>query len=174
MRVISGSLKGRIYSSPKSAAIHPMSEKMRGAIFSALGDIEGLTILDAYSGSGAISIECASRGSKEIIAIEGNKRAVNLIKENIKTLNINNIKIIQATVEGWLKTSSDRFDVIIADPPYDNIKEKTILALSMRLSSGGVLVLSWPNNIELPTIGSLMLLKKKDYGDSQLGFFRSL
>lgn len=172
MRVISGFLKGRIFNSPKNSSVHPMSEKMRGAIFSALGDIEGLSVLDAYSGSGAISFESISRGAKVVVAIDDNKRVATIIRENLKILKVTDIKLIQATVEGWLKTSTDIFDIIVADPPYDNIKVKTILALSKRLTAGGLLVLSWPSAIDLPVIDSMTLIKKKDYGDSQLGFFR--
>ncbi len=55
MRVISGFLGGRNFESPHGHRTHPMSEKVRGAIFGALGDIKGLTVLDAFSGSGRIS-----------------------------------------------------------------------------------------------------------------------
>lgn len=61
LRVISGSLGGRLINSPPGNKTHPMSEKMRGAIFNILGNIEGLDVLDAYSGSGAIALEAISR-----------------------------------------------------------------------------------------------------------------
>ncbi len=172
MRIISGSLKGRIYASPKSELVHPMSEKMRGAIFSALGDISGLTVLDAYSGSGAVSLESASRGAKNVTAIEANKKAANIISTNIRSLGISNIKLICSSVEGWLRTSNDLFDIVIADPPYDKTNVNTAIALSSRLVGGGILILSWPAMIDLPVIESLSLIKTKNYGDSQLGFFR--
>ncbi|MBX4199607.1 RsmD family RNA methyltransferase, partial [Candidatus Saccharibacteria bacterium] len=53
MRIISGQLKGRNFASPRGHKTHPMSDKMRGALFNILGDIEGLSFLDAFSGSGA-------------------------------------------------------------------------------------------------------------------------
>ena len=53
MRVISGWLGGRIFESPHGHRTHPMSDKIRGAVFGVLGDIKGLTVLDAFAGSGA-------------------------------------------------------------------------------------------------------------------------
>jgi 16S rRNA (guanine966-N2)-methyltransferase len=70
VRIIAGSLKGRTFSEPHGHRTHPMSEKVRGALFNALGDIEGLTFLDAFAGSGALSFEAASRGAKSVIAID--------------------------------------------------------------------------------------------------------
>ena len=60
MRVISGKFGGQLFDAPKGHRTHPMSEKVRGALFSVLGDISGLTVLDAFAGSGALSIEAIS------------------------------------------------------------------------------------------------------------------
>ena len=57
MRVIAGFLGGRVFESPHGHRTHPMSEKMRGAIFGVLGDIKQLRVLDVFSGSGAVSID---------------------------------------------------------------------------------------------------------------------
>ena len=62
MRIIAGSLGGRVFKAPSGHRTHPMSEKIRGAIFNALGDISDLTVLDAFTGSGALCFEAVSRG----------------------------------------------------------------------------------------------------------------
>ena len=72
MRVIAGRLGGRNFDSPKTQRTHPMSDKVRGALFNALGDLGGLTVLDAFAGSGACSLEAASRGATEVLAIDIN------------------------------------------------------------------------------------------------------
>jgi 16S rRNA (guanine966-N2)-methyltransferase len=69
MRVVAGSLKGRIFNEPSGHQTHPMSEKVRGALFNALGDIEGLSVLDAFAGSGALSFEAVSRGAKSVVRL---------------------------------------------------------------------------------------------------------
>lgn len=172
MRVVSGSLGGRQFDSPKKKLTHPMSEKMRGAIFSVLGDIEGLSILDVFSGSGSLAIEAYSRGANRIIAIEADKNACQTIINNLSSLGINNdsVKVVNARIEGWLNTTNDTFDLVFADPPYKTANSQVAERLIRRLNKDGVMVLSWPGNKELPAIGTL--IKAMDYGDSRLGFFK--
>ncbi|HKX24038.1 MAG TPA: RsmD family RNA methyltransferase, partial [Candidatus Saccharimonadales bacterium] len=83
MRVIAGELGGRFFAGPDSTATHPMAERVRGAMFNALGDIEGLTVLDAFAGSGALAFEAISRGAKSVVVVERDKRAQRIIAENI-------------------------------------------------------------------------------------------
>ena len=70
MRIIAGYLGGRQFNSPRSNRTHPMSDKARGGLFNALGDISGLTVLDAFAGSGALSFEAISRGAESVIAVD--------------------------------------------------------------------------------------------------------
>lgn len=69
MRIISGIYGGRTIQSPSGHKTHPMSEKMRGAIFNALGDIKGLSFLDAYGGSGAVALEAISRAQLMLLQL---------------------------------------------------------------------------------------------------------
>ena len=68
MRIIAGTLKGQQFQTPHSHKTHPMGDKIRGALFNVLGDIEGLSFLDAFSGSGALAFEAASRGAASVLA----------------------------------------------------------------------------------------------------------
>jgi 16S rRNA (guanine966-N2)-methyltransferase len=173
MKIISGYLGGRSFSS-NSNTTHPMSEKMRGALFNALGDIVGLQIMDAFSGSGALSFEAISRGAAKVVAVESNKSAQKDIAENIKTLNLaSKVKLIKGPVLGYIKTSPNSiFDVILADPPYEKLQMDTLLALEGRINGGGVMVLSFPPEQSLPEYKLLENLSEKDYGDSRLVFYR--
>lgn len=162
---------GRQFDSPKKASVHPMSEKMRGAIFNALGDISGLTVLDAFSGSGALSFEAASRGASEVLAIERDKFAQKSINESIKKLNLDNkVKLIKASASAWLETSDQKFDIILLDPPYDNLQMELLKKLAAR--SRHLVILSLPpdNNFELKDGFELIL--DKNYGDATLIFYR--
>jgi 16S rRNA (guanine966-N2)-methyltransferase len=69
MRIIAGELKGRNIQEPYGHRTHPMSEKVRGAVFNALGDIEGLAVLDAFAGTGALSFEAVIKkhGNAQLI-----------------------------------------------------------------------------------------------------------
>lgn len=121
MRIISGSLGGQQFASTKGHRTHPMSDKMRGALFNALGDISGLTVLDAFAGSGAISFEAVSRGAAHSMAIERDRQAQQAIAESIEKLKLNSrIKLVKASANSWLGTSDDLFDIVLVDPPWED------------------------------------------------------
>lgn len=173
MRIIAGSLGGRQFDSPKKASVHPMSEKVRGAIFNALGDIGGLTVLDAFAGSAALSFEAASRGASEVLAIERDKSAQKTITENIKKLGLaDRIKLINAGAGAWLETSELRFDIVLLDPPYDNLQPELLKNLANR--SGNIVVFSLPPTAEFTLGDNFKLVSSKSYGDATLTYYRRL
>jgi 16S rRNA (guanine966-N2)-methyltransferase len=176
MRVISGYLGGRNFLSPSGHRTHPMSDKMRGGLFSALGDISDLDVLDVYSGSGALAFEAASRGAKTVIAIEADKSAYGIIKQNIETLALEDkVEVTKAYFKSWSnRKRALMFDLILADPPYDYIVFKDIEKLPLHITAGGIMVLSWPGKEEIPEINSLDIIQNKTYGDSQLVFYRKI
>jgi 16S rRNA (guanine966-N2)-methyltransferase len=173
MRIIAGTLGGRIFDSPGGHRTHPMSDKARGAIFNALGDIGGLTILDPFAGSGALSFESISRSAAHATAIESDKTAQKTIAQNIINLGLSNrVKLIKAAANAWLSTNADAmFDIILLDPPYDNLQAQLLTKLADHLSPDGILVLSWPGDAKLPEFPKLRLVSTKNYGDIQLGFY---
>jgi 16S rRNA (guanine966-N2)-methyltransferase len=175
MRIISGSLGGRTFDSPGTFKTHPMSDKARGALFNILGDIEGLTFLDAFAGTGALSFEAVSRGAASSLAIEQDKAAQRVVLANIKTLGLGRqVKLIQASAGAWLSTSTDSFDVVVCDPPYNDLQFNLIERLAERVRADGLLVLSWPESTEIPEIDGLRLLDHRGYGDATLAFYRQI
>jgi len=174
MRIIAGRLGGRQFTSPKNTKTHPMSDKVRGAIFNSLGDISNLSVLDAFSGSGALSYEAASRGASSVVAVESDRNAIVAIKRNIQDLDLSRvIKPINVKVNVWLEASPpEKFDVILADPPYDNLSDSSIRSLLPRLTPNGILVLSWPPKQNNPKFENMQQIKTKNYGDSSLVFYR--
>lgn len=175
MRVISGSLGGRNLISPKSKSTHPMSDLVKGALFNSLGDITNLSVLDAFSGSGSLAIEAYSRGAKKVVAIESNNKAYMAIKENIASLKISDkLDAKHIFFNTWSNNASDQFDIIIADPPYNKLLLKEISKLPKHLINSGILVLSWPRNIEFPNIAGLKIIKHNYYGDANLAFYNKV
>lgn len=151
-----------------------MSEKARGAIFGVLGDIKGLTMLDAFAGSGALAIEAISRGAKSAIAIEVDKGAHSIIVANLKDLGIaERVKVIRAFAGAWsTRHQAEFFDLIFVDPPYDNVPYRDLKSLPRHLAEGGTLVLSWPGKAETLKLESLTPVHQKNYGDAQLIFYQ--
>jgi 16S rRNA (guanine966-N2)-methyltransferase len=176
MRVIAGKLGGRTFDAPRSHRTHPMSERMRGALFNTLGDIEDLIVLDAFGGSGALSIEAISRGAKKSTVIEIDKTAHNIIISNLKNLGLEDfVKAVRANVSSWSDNNPDeQFDLLLCNPPFDKINLELIKKLTRHIKKDGLLVLSWPTNISAPEIPQLDLVsvREKNYGDAQLIFYR--
>lgn len=176
MRIIAGKLKGLTFTAPRGTKTHPMSDKARGGLFNTLGDITGLGVLDAFSGSGALSYEAISRGASDVTAIESDNQAYRTIKANIIQLGLKDqVRVSQALVKGWLSNNPDRlYDLILVDPPYNDLNEPTIKKLANHLQADGTLALSWPGSKQPIELAGLDIVKIKDYGDAQLVFYKKI
>ena len=176
MRVITGWLGGRIFESPHGHRTHPMSDKIRGGLFGVLGDIKGLTVLDAFSGSGALAIEAISRGASSAVAIEVDKGAHTIIVKNIKALGIEDrIKAVRAFANAWsTRHQAELFDLVLLDPPYDKIPYRDLKFMPRHLKDTGTLILSWPGKAEVLKFEGLEIVQQKIYGDAQLVFFQKI
>ncbi|HSX44343.1 MAG TPA: RsmD family RNA methyltransferase [Candidatus Saccharimonadales bacterium] len=174
MRVISGKLGGRTIEAPKGHRTHPMSDRVRGGLFNALGDIDGLTVLDAFAGSGALSIEAISRGAKHAIAIDIDKGANTTVVNSLKQLGIlDQVKAIRANASGWSDNNPDsQFDLVFSAPPYDDLQLNLVQKLTRHTKPSGIYVLDWPGNLTAPELQSLEIVQQKNYGDAQLVFYR--
>ncbi|HSX06923.1 MAG TPA: RsmD family RNA methyltransferase [Candidatus Saccharimonadia bacterium] len=174
MRVISGKLGGRNFLSPKTHRTHPMSDKIRGALFNALGDLSGLVVLDAFAGSGACSIEAVSRGAREVLAIDIDPEAVKTVAENVRSLGLEDvITVRRKNISGWSRNNQTmQFDVVLADPPYNDIRPDVLERLAVHIRPGGLFVLSWPGSEAVREFAGLEVISHKTYGDAQLVFYK--
>lgn len=174
LRIITGNLGGRQFNSPSGNVTHPMSEKIRGALFNILGDIEGLTVFDTFAGSGAVAFEAISRGAKHAFLVDLDKTAIRTIKENVEELGIEDkVTVMQSNVKGWSNNNTDKqFDIVVCDPPYDTVLEMVIQKLARHVAPNGSLVVSWPSHEPIPIIENMELLRHKTYGNATLAFYR--
>jgi 16S rRNA (guanine966-N2)-methyltransferase len=176
MRIIAGTLKGRELKNPHNHKTHPMSEKMRAALFNILGDIEGLTFLDAFAGTGALAFEAASRGADFVVAVEKDRAVFEAVEESIRMLRLNKtVHATRAHIAGWSvrNIEKDKYDVLLLDPPYDDLQLLLIQKLIKRhIKPGGLAVLSYPGKEEAPAFEFVSMVENKHYGDSQLVFYR--
>jgi len=123
MRIISGYLKGRLITVPQSKFIRPTTDRVRETLFNILNnkiDFENIRVLDLYSGSGSLGIECISRGAESVSFIEKNKLIYFNLIENLKILGIENkCEVIRADAVTFTKKHSTlKYDLILADPPF--------------------------------------------------------
>ncbi len=174
MRIIAGSLKGRLFEAPKGHKSHPMGDKQRGALFNTLGDITGLTVLDLYAGSGALSFEAISRGASRVTAVELDQTAQDSIVNNIHSLGLQeSVTLASSRVASWSKKHiTDWYDVVLCDPPYDRVLEGSIQKLTTHVARGGIFVLSWPSKLSIPEFKSLELIKSNTYANARIIFYK--
>lgn len=166
-------MRGQQFKSPPGHRSHPMSEKMRGALFNALGDIDGLRVLDAYAGSGALSYEAISRGAAAVTAVEKSVLAYRTIKRNIEALSMDSIHATRANVSTWSDNQVDTvFDIVLADPPYNDIRPDILAKLTRHLKPSGVFVVSWPGSEEPVHFSGVEMIKHLKHGDSSLVFYK--
>jgi 16S rRNA (guanine966-N2)-methyltransferase len=175
MRVIAGTLGGRRFNADIGARTHPTAERVRGALFNSLGDIAGLSILDAFAGTGAYAYEAASRGAGSVLAIDRDRRAQQVIAENIRELGLENtVKLVKANCSAWSDNNPDKqFDIVICDVPYDDVQLSTVSKLTRHVKLNGLMVLSYPGRESAPTVNGVVVVdKSKSYGDAALAYYR--
>ena len=151
-------------------ATHPMGERERMALFNMISaHLPGAKVLDAYAGSGALGIEALSRGAESCTFVERASGAAKTVRENLTKLEIpsDEAEVCQQTVARFETTET--FDLILADPPYDNFRLDEIEHLVQFLRVGGVLVLSHPNTID--SVKGLSLLKTRQYARAHISIF---
>lgn len=173
-RLISGQFGGRFIASPHTERTHPMGERMRGALFNILGDIDGMRVLDAFAGTGALGLEALSRGADEVVFIERDRVAQKVLQENIDLLDVNTrARLIKSSVSAWAETAdSPLFDVIFADPPYHDLQLSTVKKLIKYLKPNSLMILSHPGRELAPTVNGVVVVDNRSYGDAALAFYR--
>ena len=176
IRITTGIYRGRPLRMP--AGIRPTQQKVRKALFDILGDIEGVSFLELFAGSGAVALEAVSRGAASAVLVEKESVCVEVIRENIAKLNASNCRLLPVPVyEGMrlLFREGRRFDIVFLDPPYTAGETKKILQTIDEydiLISDGLLVIQ--HSILERLSCRHYLIKEAIYGDTKLSFFRKI
>jgi len=180
MHVTTGLLKRQPLKFPKSKKVRPTQEKVRKAIFDVLGDfVASTSVLDLFSGSGALGIEAISNNARDVVFIEKNALCINTIKQNIKQLQLaSKCRLIGKDVFvalGILHKQKAQFDLIFADAPYGKgLAKKCLLDICKYdiLQPSAILVIEHYKKDELPSVCSaLKLWQQKRYGDTFVSFY---
>lgn len=192
MRIISGRLKGRLMKVPRH--IRPTQDKVRKALFDIIKDIEDLSFLELFAGSGAVGLEAASQGANRVVFVENDPICIGVLKDNLAYLHpsacclfpFDALKAIKK-----LAKEKKNFDIIFLDPPYckragtslqsrlnqaesDSISKKTLKMLSTYdiLAPNGLIVVQHFKKDILPgNLGDLTIFKQSSYGDTLLSFY---
>ena len=122
MRVVGGAARGRPLRAPRGRGTRPTSDRVREAVFDMLGAmdvVEGAAVLDLFAGSGAMGIECLSRGAESAVLVDDAPEAIAAIRQNVAVLGPDEGKatVVRSDALSYL-SSAPLFDLVLADPPY--------------------------------------------------------
>ena len=169
MRIVGGKYRHRLIDYPDNMAVtRPTKDRVREAIFSAIGDINGAKVLDLYAGSGAMGIEALSRGASHTTFVDNSSLAIKTVKQNLDSLKISNEEytLIKDHDENAIKLfveKGQQFDLVILDPPYEKGEYELIvekLDAHHLFSENAIIVMEANRQIILENID---YQKKKEY-----------
>ena len=175
VRIIAGKYGSLLINTPKGHVTHPMGDRIKSSMFNSLGDkIQDALVLDAFAGSGALGLEALSRGAKHTTFVDRDNSAVEVLKSNIELLKCNDdTQVIKSGLATWANDYKGKFDIIFADPPYDNLQLSTVTRLFKLLNSNGLMVLSYPGRGEAPSgTNGVVVVDNRSYGTAALAFYR--
>ena len=183
MRIVGGKFKGHNIAPPAGSATRPTSDRVREAVFNILAhgiaglEVEGARVLDLFAGTGAMGLEAVSRGARFCQFVEDSAEARGLIRKNADALGVIGL------VKIWRRDAADlgscapqpAFDLAFADPPYSRgMGDKALSALIAGgwLNANAIVVLEEAAKAEVADVPGLALIDRRDYGDTQVRFYR--
>lgn len=174
MRVIAGELKGQRLVAPRGWRVRPTSDRVREAVFSALGGrVEGARVLDLYCGTGALAIEALSRGAAEAVLVDRDSRAA---LGNVERLGLGErARLVRADIPRWLagEPGEPPFDLVFVDAPYrlaDRVGQELDTHLPRLLAGGGRAIVESAARRPL-RVDSLERLRQRRYGATDVSFY---
>ncbi len=175
MRVIAGRFRSRKLKTVPDLTVRPTPDRLRETLFNVLAPrIEGAVFLDAYAGSGAVGIEALSRGARHVIVIERNGKALEVLRENLRSLGIER----EATVvrgSAAVLLPNYKADIAFVDPPYEQIEEYADSLAALSRSGCRLVIAQHASRFALEEryeqLGKTRVLKQ---GDNSLSFFERL
>lgn len=179
IRIITGSAKGRKLEVPEKGT-RPMTDRVKSSLFSIINPlILNANVLDLYAGSGALGIECLSRGAKQCVFIDKSKEAVSAIKNNLEKTGMTSLgTVIKCSVLRFLNEyqsfglNLNKFNIVFFTPPHDRFKEKLIEPLASYLELNGVIAVEHPTRIKTKEkLGTLSKIDERQYGITTLSFY---
>lgn len=177
MRITGGELRGRSIKCPEGV-IRPAMDRMRESLFAILGELEGKSFLDLFSGSGTVAIEAVSRGASHVELVEKDKIKVGTVLSNVALTEKEMGRKIHChfmAVELFLKRCKNKYDIIFLDPPFPYKYHQSLIEMVARgdlLNPGGVALMHRPKEKEMPdSVLQLKLVDRREYGRSIVDFY---
>lgn len=167
MRIISGAWRGQPLQAAKG--IRATTDRVKEAIFSILGDVRGLDILDLYAGSGSLGIEALSRGAARACFVDRSRRALICIESNLAGKDASGVTIVRQDSIKFLRCSPVTHDWIFCDPPYDGVNLTELIeafASSPAMGLKTLLVLETDRYHTFNVSAELAVIDRRKFGDT--------
>ncbi len=175
MRIIGGRLKGLRLDPPKNLPVRPTTDMAKEALFNILQnqiDLEGIKVLDLFSGTGNLALEFASRFADSVTAVDRSIYCINYLKDTARKHGLTQISTYKADVFKYLEMETERYDLIFADPPYDLSRIPEIPKIVFEknlLLPGGMLIVEHQSMQNLSN--HFNFSEQRRYGHSSFSFF---
>jgi 16S rRNA (guanine966-N2)-methyltransferase len=172
VRVVAGAYGGRRIEAPRGRATRPTSDRVREALFSILGQVDGLRVLDLFAGSGALGIEALSRGASEAVFVDSDARAIAAVRRNLDAIGIE-AAVYRRDVFAWLRDAGATFDLVFADPPYSSagLTAGRLSELLPPLLTETSLTVTESDKRD-PLLLAMPLVDERTYGDTRIAIHR--
>ena len=178
MRVISGKYKGRVLEGFDLDGTRPTMDRVKESLFGMIQDyIDKSVVLDLFAGSGNLGIEALSEGASYVYFVDKNKKAINIINNNISKLEDKNTRVINSDYKDALNYLKDKkFDLIFLDPPYNtNYIEESIKLIDMyNLVDDGLIICESDSLDKIIYSDKYMSVKSKKYGDKYIVILKKI
>jgi 16S rRNA (guanine966-N2)-methyltransferase len=178
VRVIAGSLRGRTLKAPAGDATRPTGARVKEALFSILGDLSSLRVLDLYAGSGALGIEALSRGAASAVFVECARPAISCLRENLSKLDLSaRSRLLPLRVEAARATLAlaAPFDLLLCDPPWRDaggaVDQLSALVAAGLLAPGARVVLEHSAKDSWNAPAGLEVGDQRRWGDTAVTIF---
>ena len=168
MRIISGKYRGKKLKEFDIASTRPTQDRVKESIFNLIQfDVVGSQVLDLFSGTGALGIECISRGAEFVYLVDKNKQAINLINSNLKGVE-GNYSVQNMDFMEFLTTHLNlKFDIVLLDPPFaTNYAQEAIQYITENnmLNQAGIIIFETSENKNFELNKQGYSVKKYKYG----------
>jgi 16S rRNA (guanine(966)-N(2))-methyltransferase RsmD len=175
VRIVAGLYRGRRIEAPPGRNTRPTADRVREALFSILGDVEGLHALDLFAGSGALGIEALSRGAASATFVDSDARAAATVRRNLESIQAE-AAVYKRDALAWLTQAKARrqaYDLVFLDPPYDSAS-RVARALSERLPPvlSEISLIVTESDKRAPLDVALPLADERVYGDTRIAIHR--
>lgn len=179
IRIIAGRFGGRRLQSRRAPGLRPTTDRVRESIFNILMsrfDFDQARVLDLFAGTGALGIEAISRGAVHCDFVEKNRGTAEVIGANLDLLGLrDSARVLVGDVIDMVATTSDRYDLILADPPYASTVFDAlagIIAARGLLVPRGLFVLEHPGHMRPSAPEGLESIAERSFGDTGIAVYR--